>query len=342
MSPKRSPGRPTLLEDEDLVRRRNDLVRLLSVCWADIVWQLRAWQLRRTSTREEFRMALKPLSGRGEDHLISHFVRPTSTTTTSKEVRATRKAYETAAKHIPDAHKRYQDVVQLHSQIKAAMMEANPEELKVLQADLAKYETKLRFASADLEGTRTQERILNARLEAQEASFAQAELAKIILENRCARHPLKMANAMAGLPFLSARVSYGRCSKLKCSGWPRSEFLIVKFIESTWNRRQRYPHLSIVELFDQEIKRLRRTVRREELPEAIAVPTDQKRVENYLRSHLAANRRYLRLAIERSLEKTEIAEKRMPFVIASNFSAILEEPRTPLTLALSEGERLDK
>ena len=222
------------------------------------------------------------------------------------------------------------------------MTEASPDELKVLQADLAKYETKLRFASADLEGTRNQERILSARLEAQEASFAQAELAKIILENRCSRHPLRMANAMAGLPYLSARVSYRRCSKLKCSTWPRSEFLIVKFIESTWNRRQRYPDLSIVELFDQEIKRLRRTVRREELPEAIAVPKEQKRVDNYLRSHLAANRRYLRLAIERSLEKTEIAEKQMPFVIASYFSAILEEPRTVLTLALAEGERIDK
>ena len=189
---------------------------------------------------------------------------------------------------------------------------------------------------------RSQVRILKAKLEAQEANFAQQELAKIILEKRCARHPLKLANAMAGLPFLSARVSYGRCSKLKCSGWPRREFLVVNFIESTWNRRQRYPDISIVELFDQEIKGLPRTIRREKLPEAIAVPKEQKRVDNYLRSYLGENRRYLRLAIEKTLDMAGIAEKRMPFVIASNFSAILEEPRSALTLALAEGERLDE
>jgi len=222
------------------------------------------------------------------------------------------------------------------------MPDANPDQLKVLQTDFIKYEAEVRSAAEKLDVARTQEQALKARLDDQEARFAQEELAAIVLEKRCARNPLRLANAMAGLPSLGARVSYGRCSKLKCPAWPLYAFLEVKFIESTWNRRQRYPDLSIVELFDQEIKRLPRTIRREELPEAIAVPKEKKRVDNYLRSRLGVNRRYLRLAIERSLDTPEIEEDRIPFVIASNFSAILGESRSVLTLALAERERIDK
>src|SRR5271169_3791819 len=221
------------------------------------------------------------------------------------------------------------------------MLEADPDELKVLQTDFAKYETELWSASEKLNSARLREETLKDRLEALEASFAQEELAEIIRENRCTRrNPLRIANAMAGLPILSARVSYVRCSKIKCPVWPRLDFRVVKFIESTWNRRHRYSELSTMALFDQEIKRLRKTVTREELPESVAQSLYEKRVENDLRSHLGKNRRFLRLAIEKSLGTTDIDQTQIPFLIASNFTMILGELRTPLTLALAERERI--
>jgi hypothetical protein len=332
---KRPPGRPTP-EDEELELRRNELVHLLSVSWADI-----AWQVRRASTREEFRKALEPLIGRGQDHLISHFVRFSAVTTNGKEVRATRRKYVKANDHTRETDKKHDEIFQLHGQIGAAMLEADPDELKVLQTDFAKYETELRSAAEKLNSAKMREETLKNWLEALEASFAQEELAEIIRENRCARNPLRIANAMAGLPVLSARVSYVRCSKIKCPVWPRFEFLVIKFIESTWNRRHRYSNLSTVALFDQEIKRLSKTIRREELPESIAQSIETKRIENPLRSHLGKNRRFLRLAIEKSIGTSDIDQTRIPFLIASNFTMILGEPRTPLTLALAERERID-
>lgn len=335
MPTKRPPGRPTP-DDDELELTRNDLVHLLSVWWADI-----AWQLRIASTREEVRKALEPLIGRGQDHLISHFVRFSAVTTNGKEVRATRRAYVKANAHTMETDKKHEEIFQLHAQIRAAMLEADPDELKVFQTDFAKYETELRSTAEKLNSAKMREETLKDRLEALEASFAQEELAEIIRENRCARNPLRIANAMAGLPVLCARVSYERCSKINCPVWPRFEFRVIKFIESTWNRRHRYSELSTVALFDQEIKRLSKTIRREELPESIAQSIEWKRIENPLRSHLGKYRRYLRLAIEKSLGTPDVDQTRIPFLIASNFTMILGESRTPLTLALAERERID-
>jgi hypothetical protein len=198
------------------------------------------------------------------------------------------------------------------------------------------------FVFGNLNKAEKREADLKAELEEHEASFAQEELLKIILQKRCACHPLKLANAMAGLPQLTARVSYQRCSKLKFRAWPLFAFQQFQFIESTWNRRHRYPNLSIVELFDQETKRLPRTVRVNALPESIAIPKGSKRVDNYLRSYFGQHRRFLRLAIEKSVGTVDIEQNQMPFVIMSVFSAILGEPRTALTNALAERERIDK
>jgi hypothetical protein len=332
---KRPPGRPTP-EDGRLEVRRNEYVHLLSVSWADIVWQIR-----RASTREEFRKALEPLTGRDQDQLISPFVMPSTLPTTGKKVRAARRAHGKANEHIYDANQRHEQILGLYSQIKLAMLEADADQRQVLQTDLTKYETELRLAEGELEAARTRAKTLQDELKAQEASFAQEELAKIILENRCARNPRRLADAMAGLPFLSARVSYGRCSKFKIVSWPHFQLRVVGFIESTWNRRHRYPALSTVELFHQEIKRLPRTVKREKLPEPIEQSIQWKRVENNLRSHLGKNWRYLRLAIEKTLSSPDIDQTRIPFLIASNFITILGEPRTQLTLALAERERID-
>ena len=330
------PGRPTPTDD-DIAGRRDELVHFLSVWWADI-----ARGVTGATTREQFRKTLEALTGKDRDHLISHFVRTSEVKTTGKEVRATRRAHGKAARVRFAAYSKHESVARLHSQIKLAMTDANPEQRKILQADLETYEAELIAAARELDAATTREGELQTSLEMQEASFSQKELADIVLEERCARNPLRLADAMAGLPHLSARVSYQRCSKIKCVSWPQFQFRVVKFIESTWNRRQRYSNLSIVELFDQEIKRLPKKVRSEELPHSVPMPKGKKRIDNYLRTYLGENRRYLRLAIEKSLDTRDVHQDEMPFVIASSFSAILGEPRMPLILALAERERIDK
>jgi hypothetical protein len=333
--PRRTRGRPTLSDDE-LVWRRDELAHLLSVSWCEIGWLLRG-----ARTAEGIRSALSLVSW-GKDYLVSLFLRNAPTKVSGNELRARRRTHRKAATHTQDIQKKHEQVSQLYSQIKQAVAQADGDELSVLQADLVTYEDKLTQVTTELDRAKSEEQQLRSSLQDAEAGFAQHELARIIREKRCSLNPLRLANAMAGLPIIGARISYVRCSKLKCSGWPQFQFTVFKFIESAWNRRERYPSMSLVELFDQEIRRLPRKVRRAEYPSNIAVPADQKRIDNFLRSYLGENRRYLRLAIEKTLQAGIVDPDRIPFLIVSNFTSILGVPRSALTLALAERERIDK
>jgi hypothetical protein len=172
-----------------------------------------------------------------------------------------------------------------------------------------------------------QARTLEKQLAQQEVRFAQGQLVRILREGRCACNPLRLANAMTGLILLTARVSYNRCSKMKCAMWPEFDFQVFEKIELIWNSRHRYRDLSVVELYRQEIKKLPGTMRR-------------NNAENRLRTRLAEDFGHLKLAIEQSLESS-IDSDQMPFLITSSFNNNRQSPAPPLTLTLAANERID-
>ena len=320
-SSRRQPGRPT--PDDDTLRDiRNDLVHLLSVSWADV-----GWQLRQADSPEELRRAFEPFRGKNNDHLVAVFLKTTPLAATGKEVRLTRRFLGKAVKRRYEAQANCNDPVNLYCEAQTAVMQARAEQLWKVRGELLKRQSTLLAARKELRSAAELEQTLQKQLTEQEASFAQKELVRILVERRCARNPLRLANAMAGLPYLTARVSYDRCSKLKCNVWPKFDFQVFKKIESIWNSRDRYRGLSIVELYRQEIKKLSKTFRR-------------NKAENYLRKRLAEDFGCLKLAIERGLE-LGVDPGQMPFIIASNFDKNRGAPTTPLTRTLAASERID-
>ena len=91
---------------------------------------------------------------------------------------------------------------------------------------------KYEEASAALEGSRARSREVQSKLDRQEAWFAQSQLGNFIDSGRREFTPLNIAMGMAGLPYVSARVSCERCSALK----PRVEhghtFRMFKAVEA--------------------------------------------------------------------------------------------------------------
>jgi hypothetical protein len=317
----RPPGRPT--PDDDTLRDiRNDLVHLFSVSWADI-----GWQLRNAGSREEFRRAFEPLRGKNNDHLVVLFLKATPLTTTGKEVRLTRRLLGRTVKRRYEAQANCNDPVRMYCEAEIAVMQARAEQLWKVRGELLKRQSTLLTARKELRSAEELEQSLQKQLHELEASFAQEELVRILVERRCARNPLRLANAIAGLPYLTARVSYDRCSKIKCNVWPKFDFQVFQKIESIWNSRERYRDLSIVDLYRQEIKKLPRTFRR-------------AKTENYLRKRLAEDFGCLKLAIERGLE-LGVESDRIPFIIVSEFDKNRGMPTTALTRTLAASERID-
>src|SRR6266567_2282293 len=310
-SSRRPPGRPTP-DDDTLAGIRNDLVHLLSVWWAEI-----GWHLRRANSPEELRRAFEPLRGKNNENLVGFFLKITPLAAKGAEVRFTRKALGRTVKRRYEAQASCNDPVRMYCEAETAVMLARAEQLWKVRGELLKRQSRLLAARKELRSAEELEQTLQKQLTQQEASFAQEELVRILVERRCARNPLRLANAMAGLPYLTARVSYDRCSKIKCGVWPKFDFQVFQKIESIWNLRHRYRELSIVELYRQEIKKLPRTIRR-------------NKTENYLRTRLAGDFGCLRSAIEGSLE-LGVDPGQIPFIITSNFDKNRAAPTTALT-----------
>lgn len=314
-------GRHTV-DDDTLALVRNDLAVLLSVWWPDI-----GWQLRRANSIEEICQAFEPLRGKNNDYLIARFLQPSSLKTSGSSVRCTRRSFARAVKKRYQAQDKCGEPQRYYIEAQTAVTEARPEELGKVRRELLKRQSRLLAVRNQLRSAMEMEQRLQKELAEQEISFAQEQLLQILNERRCARNPLKLANAMAGLPSLTARVSYARCSKIKYRGWPTIYFQTFQKIESIWNVRHRYRDLPLVDLYRQEIRKLPRTFRR-------------TRTENYLRTRLAGDFGHLKSAIEKSVA-ANVDSDRMPFIITSNFEKNRDGPSTALTRTLAAIERID-
>lgn len=320
-SPRRPPGRPTL-ERDTLASIRDDLVLLLSLSWSDI-----GWQLRHATSPEELRRAFEPLRGKNNDHLIARFLKTPTVAATGKEIRLTRRLLNDAVTRRYAAQANCSDPVRDYIEAETALMQSRNEQMAQVCGELLKRQHKLLAVRKEMRCATELERTLEKQLGEQEVTFAQAELVRILAEGRCARNPLRLANAMAGLPFMTARVSYERCSKIEPTGWPKFDFRVFQKIESIWNLRDRYPGLSPVQLYRQEISKLSRTMRR-------------NKAENPLRARLADHFGYLKLAIKQSLE-SGVDPDRVPFLITANFDKHRAGSTTPLSRTLAASERID-
>jgi hypothetical protein len=73
---------------------------------------------------------------------------------------------------------------------------------------------------------------LRSKLDQQEAYFAQSQLLGFIQSGRRRSTPLNIAMAMAGAPFLSARVSCERCSSLNALAEPGHTYRMFLAIQA--------------------------------------------------------------------------------------------------------------
>ena len=322
------PGRPTPSNDV-LVGRRDELVWLLSVAWGDI-----GWHLPRAANCNQLHKSLAPLRGHSRQDLIAIFVRPTSVSTTAQEIRKLRKELEKAVDRMQSADQEQRacadSLREADAAIKANQVEDADTEFKLnprldqqhrdaMVNQFTKREAKLRSSNGVVAETCNVERNLRTELREKESAFAQFELLDYIAKKRYARNPLSLANAMAGLPDLGWSQSYVRCSKIRCAGWPNIWFSVFKTIDSMWKKHTSFPKVPVVELFRRQVHKLPRKSLVYYEPEAKKIW-----MPNLVRSRLADNFRYLRMAVEETL-RTKMHPACIPFDVGIFFENI-EKP----------------
>jgi hypothetical protein len=217
-------GRRTI-DDATLIQHRNTLLTLLGAHWAEF-----AWELGKVRNVEEITSALKPFVGKYGSNLVRFLVKPSVVDPGLTKIRKTRGELSAAAIAAQNSFEAFNRQREQCNQTRTFMD-------RVSQAETGKSSKskKVDLESPDLQQVRKEDALrrkelekveealcdadkhrdcLAERLAVEESGFAQAELFDFISGNRYAFTPENLAKAIAGLPEISWRQSFLRCSTL--------------------------------------------------------------------------------------------------------------------------------
>jgi len=343
--PRQKPrGRPSA-DKGMLCGDRDALVGWLSAEWAEC-----GWELLHVKSTADIRRALAPIANDSRHSQIEHFLQDSSSEATAAEVR--KSAAATSLKHAQriNAQERRDLLRKDFDEVQHAQSQATAEQLAAIEPILRQRRADYETAERNLKSAENEEKDADAKLADQEAGFAQRELLKFIRSGKYAHNPLNLANAMAGIRchtsdakrvYAGCWQSFARCSKLECAIWPTYQFQRFEIIQSIWNRRDKYPQLSPVELFRLEIPKLPKIKESEakRFSSRITIAEKKRIVNGFVRDNFMDEFRNLRLAIEESLRKCNRPDQ-MPFLILARFTKSLSQSTNAVERVLVGSERL--
>jgi len=217
---------------EDLISSRNRLVSLLEATWCDSIWNLE--NLRGTGTRADVRRAVQiwDQDYYREEFVVKMLLRPSS----EDPPRTTKlKAMNNQLIQLRHAIRDSSDTRQQHLNLLNRTKSAFAAELRKEQRDLLSEKTaKLEKYIVDEENTCAS--MANTPAELQEvlfdgyASFAQEQLLDFLEKHRYRLTPERIANALAGLPFIGWRQSAKKFVKRRCENANGLNYRVHRFI----------------------------------------------------------------------------------------------------------------
>ena len=207
----RKRGRPLSLDRQTLINRRDSLRSWLEGYWGHV-----GWKLERAKNILDVRKALCC----GEirfNQTIQIFVRSTKgRRATIEKLRLTKSHVFSLSQKVHTAYSVSQQSAESLSRVQAAVQHADTKRQKKELLAISE-QRKLEHANAqkNYEEVQKQDRLLRAKYDEENASFAQNELLHFIQSDRYSFTPIKLANAMAGLPEMGWRQSAKLCAPHK-------------------------------------------------------------------------------------------------------------------------------
>jgi hypothetical protein len=197
-----------------------------------------------------------------------------------------------------------------------------PEMITKVKRELISREKELESRRAKLAKTISKRASFEKKLNQEGAFVSQSELLSFLKSKRYAINPRNVANAIAGLPFLTWRQSLERCKKIKCTLPESHEYCIFKAICYILRKKQPRFADTAQKFFQLEIEKL---------------PAEHE----YAKTFLAKNWWYLKSAIE-ACWKTEVFFSRdIRYKLTDTFLKKIRN-KTPLDSVLAELEEKSK
>lgn len=203
-----------------------------------------------------------------------------------------------------------------------------PSSREIVASEAASRKQLLNATEQNLTEARRKSQELNRELQDQEAFFFQTQILAFIREGRYTVTPRTLADAIAGLPYMTARRSAERCAKLKSNVSVSRNYRTLTFIISAWNRRHKRGRLPLIDWFENEIRGM---------PKFQIVA--RKKVTNHFRAYFCEKWFYLKEAIKES-SRLGLDSRAVPYAITSHFLKHISGLEDPLEATLAEAARI--
>lgn len=220
-------GRPLQLDDKELRSNRDQLLALLQATWCEVGWQLQnvrkprdvigavsAWK------NADLRLAKLLLLKAGSDEPRS-----------AAEIVKMHQHRTQLLRSVREASDRVSELKTRLGQIDQALLsldsDAEAEKLAETRGELA-----IVLGKSELDCITLNRNVRSYQKQLDEASavFTRSEVAKFCNLKKYELRPERIANALAGLPFMSWGTSYRRCSPWKLGDLGGGQYNLVRFL----------------------------------------------------------------------------------------------------------------
>jgi len=216
-------GHPSFLSDEDLWHRRDNALGHFEIEWPE--W---GWDLRRARTAADFNPIFAATEHTSLGEQSRRFRIPSSVPFDDLDLN--RKKHKALLQRIRNSYEAVREIADLKGRIDTALRDVNTVdgvELKIAQQRFTREWNQRR---REYERLSAEDERLRRQIEMQEAAFAQSELLRFVREKRYAWNPVNLAEAVAGLGFMSYRQSIRRCRRKKCNDSSSLQYEVFRAI----------------------------------------------------------------------------------------------------------------
>lgn len=225
-------------------------------------------------------------------------------------------------------------------QLKDRIATITPDNRKIVTEELAKRKQSFDAAKQARDSANIEQETILQTLLNQEAFYFRQQILDFICESRYGLTPRNLANAIAGLPYVTSRRSAEICAKLENDLEPFRNYRVFLFVKQVLNRHQKQGRIALIQLFEREIRDLPKFVLAGRSPDAVGKnKATRKKRPNDFRAYLAENWYYLKRAIKEGLRQ-KLDASDVPYVVTAKYLEDLESPETPVEPILAGKDRI--
>ncbi len=202
------------------------------------------------------------------------------------------------------------------------------ESRRVIAEETVRQKGKLDSLEQELRKADLECRKFETTLLDQEAFFFRSQLLDFIKKVDYEFTPRNVANALAGLPYITSRRSAELCSTMKSKIALSGSYELLMFISSVWKRYDTSANLTVTEWFKLKII---------ELPRYRII--NKKKMDNYFRTNLAGKWFFLRRALV-IFQRSKLPPGFVPYAITREFLRQSVNPESPADSILAATNKI--